>query len=87
LPVNDNSGRGMLMERYRCSTCGWVYDEENGYPEGGIAPKTPFFDLPSSWICPFCHQDKAQFVRVDDRPPKEGRIAARVRSEPPENNR
>ena len=26
--------------KYVCDVCGWEYDEENGYPEGGIAPGT-----------------------------------------------
>ena len=24
--------------KYVCDVCGWEYDEEKGYPEGGIAP-------------------------------------------------
>ena len=24
--------------KYVCDVCGWEYDEEQGYPEGGIAP-------------------------------------------------
>ena len=26
------------MKKYVCDVCGWEYDEELGYPEGGIAP-------------------------------------------------
>ena len=26
------------MKKYVCDLCGWEYDEEQGYPEGGIAP-------------------------------------------------
>ena len=26
--------------KYICDVCGWEYDEEKGYPEGGIAPGT-----------------------------------------------
>ena len=25
---------------YVCEICGWEYDEEKGYPEGGIEPGT-----------------------------------------------
>ena len=25
--------------KYVCDVCGWEYDEELGYPEGGIAPE------------------------------------------------
>ena len=24
--------------KYVCDVCGWEYDEEEGYPEGGIVP-------------------------------------------------
>ncbi len=24
--------------KYVCEVCGWEYDEEQGYPDGGIAP-------------------------------------------------
>ena len=36
------------MKKYVCDACGWVYDEEVGYPEGGIAPGTKFEDLRSA---------------------------------------
>ena len=26
--------------KYVCTVCGSIYDEEAGYPEGGIAPRT-----------------------------------------------
>ena len=29
-----------LVMKYVCDVCGWEYDEEKGYPEGGIAPGT-----------------------------------------------
>lgn len=25
--------------KYVCDVCGWEYDEEEGYPEGGIATR------------------------------------------------
>ena len=25
--------------KHVCEVCGWVYDEAEGYPEGGIAPE------------------------------------------------
>ncbi len=30
--------------KYVCDVCGWEYDEEQGYPEGGIAPGTKWAD-------------------------------------------
>ena len=32
--------------KYVCSVCGWEYDESVGYPEGGIAPGTPWSEVP-----------------------------------------
>ena len=42
------------MEKYVCDVCGWVYDEEKGYPEKGIAPGTKFESLPADFRCPLC---------------------------------
>ena len=30
------------------------YDEEQGYPEGGIAPGTKWEDVPEDFECPLC---------------------------------
>lgn len=49
------------MKQYVCSVCGYVYDEEKGIPEAGIAPGTPFSELPPEWKCPVCKADKAAF--------------------------
>ena len=32
--------------KYVCEVCGWEYDEEQGYPDGGIAPGTKWEDVP-----------------------------------------
>jgi len=49
------------MKSYVCDVCGWVYDEEVGYPDGGIAPGTKFEDLPEDFLCPLCMVDKTNF--------------------------
>ena len=49
------------MEKYVCDVCGWEYDEEKGYPEGGIAPGTKWEDIPEDFTCPLCSVDKDQF--------------------------
>lgn len=43
-------------ERFVCSHCGWMYRPEAGDPDHGIAPGTPFDDLPDDWECPRCHK-------------------------------
>ena len=47
--------------KYVCDVCGWEYDEELGYPEGGIAPGTRWEDIPDDFQCPLCMVDKDQF--------------------------
>ena len=49
------------MKKYVCDVCGWVYDEELGYPEAGIAPGTAWEDVPADFVCPVCGLDKDAF--------------------------
>ena len=49
------------MKKYVCDACGWVYDEELGDPENGIAPGTKFEDLPDDFVCPLCGVGKDNF--------------------------
>ena len=51
----------MKMKKYVCNVCGWVYDEELGDPDNGIAPGTKFDDLPDDFVCPLCGVGKDQF--------------------------
>ena len=51
------------MAKYVCDACGWVYDDEVGVPENGIAPGTKFEDLPTDWVCPLCSVDKSHFEK------------------------
>ncbi len=49
--------------RYVCIVCGWVYDPETGDPDTGIAPGTPFEDIPDDWTCPACGVGKEHFEK------------------------
>ena len=49
------------MKKYVCTVCGWVYDEQAGLPEEGIAPGTAFADLPDDFVCPVCGAGKDVF--------------------------
>ena len=49
------------MKKYVCLVCGFVYDEELGDPEYGIAPGTKFEDLPEDYVCPLCGVGKEEF--------------------------
>ena len=48
------------------TACDYVYDPEKGDPETGIAPGTPFEDIPEDWTCPICGLYKDAFLPVDD---------------------
>jgi len=53
------------LDKYRCTVCGWVYDPEFGDPDGGIAPGTPFEQVPDDWVCPVCGAAKSEFEKMD----------------------
>jgi len=54
------------MKKYKCTLCDYVYDPEQGDPDGGIAPGTAFDDLPDDWLCPVCGASKADFEEVKE---------------------
>ena len=54
------------MKKYVCDVCGWVYDPEIGDPDSGIAPGTPFEDIPDDWECPDCGVTKEDFSVYED---------------------
>ncbi len=57
--------RSIYMENeyktWMCLICGWVYDEEQGAPDEGIAPGTRWQDVPMNWTCPECGARKEDF--------------------------
>ena len=56
------------MSRWECIVCGWVYDEEKGDPENGVAPGTRWDDIPDSWLCPDCGVGKEDFELLEESP-------------------
>ena len=55
---------GEKMDSYRCKVCGYIYDPAEGDPDGGIAPGTPFDQIPDDWLCPVCGAPKSEFEKV-----------------------
>lgn len=53
------------MNKYECTVCGYVYDEEEGDPESEVPPGTIFEDLPDDWICPVCGAPKKDFELLE----------------------
>jgi rubredoxin len=49
------------MQRWKCQICGFIYDEEVGLPEEGIAPGTAWSDVPDDWVCPDCGATRDDF--------------------------
>lgn len=49
-----------------CMSCGFVYDPDEGDPDGGIPPGTPFAEIPDSWFCPVCGARKSDFEPYEE---------------------
>jgi rubredoxin len=54
------------VEQWICEPCGFIYDPEEGDPDGGIPPGTRFQDIPDDWSCPVCGAEKSEFVLLED---------------------
>ncbi len=52
------------MDKYTCTICGYTYDPAEGDPDNGIAPGTPFDQLPEDWVCPNCGAPKSEFEKA-----------------------
>jgi len=49
------------QRRYICRGCYFIYEEASGAPQAGIAPGTPFAEVPAAWRCPDCGTEKDTF--------------------------
>lgn len=58
--------RRLVMQKYVCDVCGYIYDPEVGDPDGGIEPGTAFEDIPEDWVCPVCGVSKDQFSLYEE---------------------
>jgi rubredoxin len=52
--------------KYMCESCGFIYDPEEGDPDGGIPPGTAFEDIPETWFCPVCGARKRDFSPYEE---------------------
>ena len=52
------------MQKWRCIICDYIYDPAEGDPGNGVAPGTPFEEIPEEWVCPICGVGKDQFEEV-----------------------
>jgi pyruvate oxidase len=54
------------MAQWKCSVCGYIYDENAGDAKTGIPDGTPFGQLPRDWTCPVCGAGKDAFSRLSE---------------------
>ena len=59
--VNASEAVDPLTQKWECTVCGYIYDPIEGNPDDGIAPGTPFEDIPDDWACPICGVSKEDF--------------------------
>jgi rubredoxin len=53
------------MRKFKCSICGYIYDESKGIPEKGIPPGTKWENLPDDFICPVCSAPRSVFKQEE----------------------
>jgi rubredoxin len=53
------------FKTWQCELCAFVYDEEAGMPEEGVAPGTRWEDVPEGWSCPDCSATKSDFRMIE----------------------
>jgi rubredoxin len=44
-----------------------IYDPVAGDPDSGIAPGTPFEEIPDDWCCPICGASKKTFKLLEEK--------------------
>jgi rubrerythrin len=50
--------------KWICKVCSMIYGPVAGDPDSGIAPGTPFEQIPDDWRCPICGANKANFYSL-----------------------
>ncbi|MBT9467179.1 FAD-dependent oxidoreductase [Hydrogenophaga sp.] len=66
---------------YICDACGYIYNEADGDPDGGLAPGTRYADIPDDWACPLCGVTKADFTPYT--PPNLDALRANIKGSAP----
>jgi rubredoxin len=63
--VTEETQSKAETQKWICETCGFVYDPEEGDPDGGITEGTPFEEIPDDWMCPVCGARKKDFRKME----------------------
>ena len=56
----------MIMRKWQCSICGFIYDESEGLPDHDIEQGTAWEDIPDDFSCPDCGVSKGHFEMVEN---------------------
>ncbi|MCW3066599.1 MAG: Rubredoxin-type Fe(Cys)4 protein [Solirubrobacterales bacterium] len=62
----NQSASPSVTSQWICESCGFIYDPDDGDPDGGIPPGTAFEDIPDTWFCPVCGARKMDYVPYED---------------------
>ena len=63
--ATNPSDSGNEYKTWMCLICGWIYSEQDGDDESGLAPGTRWDDIPMNWTCPECGARKDDFEMVE----------------------
>jgi rubrerythrin len=61
------AGEDPATRKWICRQCSMIYDPVVGDPDSGIAPGTPFEDIPEDWSCPICGATKKTFKPLEEK--------------------
>lgn len=59
--MKEITGNSAGSRIFKCSVCGWEYNEAEGAPDLGFAPGTKWEDIPDDFHCPICKVPKEKF--------------------------
>lgn len=66
-PAPRVTGSDPATRKWICRQCSMIYDPVAGDPDSGIAPGTPFEEIPEDWQCPICGASKKTFMLFEEK--------------------
>ena len=65
-PQPTSMSQEPASQKWICQKCSMIYDPVKGDPDSGIAPGTPFAEIPDDWSCPICGAQKKTFIPYEE---------------------
>lgn len=62
--MSEPADETLVLDRYECRVCGYVYEPLKGDSQTQVSAGTPFTELPDSWRCPVCGVKSSQFENI-----------------------